>query len=59
MIEVLIAVVVAFGAYLFGRRKGKQQQKVKGYDDTRARISDVRRSAGDDVADRLREHAKR
>lgn len=59
MIEVLVAVAVAFGAYLFGRRKGKQQQKVQGYDDTQARISDVRRAAGDDVADRLRKHAER
>lgn len=56
MIEAIIAIAVVLLAFFFGKRQGRQQEKVKGYDTTKARIDDVTRADDADVADRLRRH---
>lgn len=56
MIEAVVAILAVVVAFLFGRRKGKQDQKVKGYDRTKARIDAVERADDSTVVDRLREH---
>lgn len=56
MIEALVAVCAVLVAFLWGKRKGRADQKVKGYDSTKARIDDVSRADDADVVDRLRKH---
>lgn len=56
MIEVLAGIVAVVAAFLWGKRQGRQQEKVRGYDHTKSRIDAVTRADDADVADRLRRH---
>ena len=56
MLEGLAAVVAVLVAFWFGRRKGRVDERIKGYDSTATRIDAVARADDSDVADRLRRH---
>lgn len=61
MIEILTAVCVAVAAYIFGRSKGRSQERQRvsdEYDSVKSRIDTVGRVDGPDVVDGLRRHAK-
>lgn len=56
MLEGLAAVVAVLVAFWVGKRQGRVDERIKGYDSTAGRINSVTRAPDSDVADRLRRH---
>lgn len=56
MLEALAAIVAVLVAFWAGKRKGRVDERTKGYDHTANRIDAVTRADDADVADRLRRH---